>query len=73
MPSRNTKVSTPSSTRLTAEFAVHSRNSMSPSKIWVFKSHSAFGMSSSNLTNSWRIPSLPRAIPAGVMTKESSA
>lgn len=27
---------------------------MSPSKIWVFKSHSAFGMSSSNLTNSWR-------------------
>src|SRR5262249_43664819 len=72
MPSPNTKVSTPSSTRLAVESAAHSRNSTSPSKIWVFRSQVAFGTSASNAAKAARISSLPRATPAGVMNTESS-
>src|SRR4051812_16323350 len=48
-PSRNTKVSTPSSACVAAESAAHSKKSRSPSKIWVFSAQDAFGRSLSSL------------------------
>src|SRR3954453_14991929 len=71
-PSRKTNVSTPSSTRVFSETALHSMNRTSPSNTWVGTAHSAFGRSASRDRKPSRTPALPRSTPDGVMNRASS-
>src|SRR5215211_1066104 len=71
-PSRKTKVSTPSSIRLPPPSAPNSRNRMSSSKRMVLRSQVACGSWLRTPANAWRMLSLPRSTPAGVMKIASS-